>query len=62
METLGNQPSFRVDTSKNDLPIYKVGDTRPPTLIEVMLDPEFLTELKGGNGLLFRFLNIEKML
>ena len=62
VETLGNQPSFRVDTSKNDFPIYKVGDTRPPTLIEVMLDPEFLAELRGGNGLLFRFLNIEKML
>ena len=44
------------------MPVYKVGDTRPPTLIEVMLDPEFLVELRGGNELLFKFLDIEKLL
>ena len=44
VETLGNQPSFRVQGSDDggDIKMYKVGDTRPPTLVEVMLDPEFL--------------------
>jgi hypothetical protein len=50
-----------VDASSG-VPVYKVGDTRPPTLIEVMLDPEFLVELRGGNELLFKFLDIEKLL
>ena len=42
--------------------MYKVGDTRPPTLVEVMLDIEFLSELKAGNEALLQFLDIEKML
>lgn len=42
--------------------MFKVGDTRPPTLVEVMLDPEFLQELQGGNELLMEFLDVEKML
>ena len=52
VETLGNQPSFRIGGSannggSNEKPVYKVGDTRPPTLVEVMLDPEFLTEFRS---------------
>ena len=69
METLGNQQqSFRVAYSdmgvpvKTDKPIYKVGDTRPPTLEEVMLDSEFLDELVGGNESLQKFLTLDKML
>ena len=66
VETLGNQPSFRVGGSanheSNEKPIYKVGDTRPPTLVEVMLDPEFLTEFRSGNMVLFNFMNMERML
>lgn len=42
VETLGNEPDLRPR-------LYKVGDSRPPTLKEVLLDPEFLQELKGGN-------------
>ena len=61
LETLGNQLSFRIDAC-SEVSIYKVGDTRPPTLVEVMLDPEFLVEFRGGNECLFKFLDIEKML
>ena len=43
VETLGNHPSFRVsENSDGGVKVYKVGDTRPPTLVEVMLDSEFL--------------------
>ena len=42
--------------------VYKVGDTRPPTLVEVMLDPEFLAEFRRGNKVLFNFMDMEKML
>ena len=38
-----------------------MGDKRPPTLLEVMLDPEFLPELQHGNNLLYRFLNVHKI-
>ena len=41
---------------------YKVGDTRPPTVLEVMLDPDFLTELRSGNEELGKFLTNERML
>ena len=41
VETLGNHPSFRV-SEEGGVKMYKVGDTRPPTLVEVMLDSEFL--------------------
>lgn len=47
---------------KTDKPIYKVGDTRPPTLEEVMMDTEFLDELRGGNESLTQFLTLEKMM
>lgn len=46
----------------NDAPKYKVGDTRPPTLTEVMLDAEFLLELRDGNQTLLNFLDVDKML
>ena len=42
--------------------MYRVGDTRPPTLNEVMIDPDFLIELRNGNPLLLKFLDVEKML
>ena len=63
VETLGNQPSFRKSGSDDgDIKMYKIGDTRPPTLVEVMLDPEFLQEFRFGNQALFKFMNTEKML
>jgi len=58
IETLGNK---HPDES-SPVQLFKVGDTRPPTLVEVMLDPEFLQELHGGNVLLLEFLDVEKML
>lgn len=45
-----------------DAPLYKVGDTRPPTLTEVMLDSEFLLELRDGNQELLNFLDVDKMM
>ena len=42
--------------------IYKIGDTRPPTLKEVMLDPEFLSELRAENQVLLQYMSLEKML
>lgn len=70
VETLGNQPDHLIFNSlaargaepQERPPLYKVGDARPPTLNEVMLDPEFLQELKGGNQLLFEYLDVEKLL
>jgi len=54
VETLGNQPEAcfggqQANRMDERPPLYKVGDTRPPILTEVMLDSEFLQELKGGN-------------
>ena len=52
VETLGNHPSFRVSEGGSDsggVKMYKVGDTRLPTLVEVMLDSEFLQEFRFGN-------------
>lgn len=67
VETLGNQPSFQVSNSSGDLgqngnKQYKIGDTRPPTLVEVMLDTEFLQEFRFGNKVLFNYMDQEKML
>ena len=68
METLGNQPDSQMGgalsamSSSDNPPLYKVGDTRSPTLIEVMLDSEFLQELRGGNPELLGFLDAEKLL
>ena len=64
METLGNQPSVRGDdpSRRSVNTTYKVGDTRPPTLTEVMLNTEFLQELRDKNQLLLNFFDAEKML
>ena len=62
METLGNQPSLRAQNNTGSKPVYKVGETRPPTLVEVMLDPEFLSEFRGNNEDLHTFMDMEKML
>ena len=63
VETLGNHPSFRVsENSEGGVKVYKVGDTRLPTLVEVMLDSEFLQEFRFGNKALFDFMDADKML
>ena len=62
VETLGNQPSLRAHNNASSKPVYKVGETRPPTLVEVMLDPEFLSEFRGNNEDLHAFMDMEKML
>ena len=41
---------------------YKIGDVRPPTLEEVMLDSEYLDELKNSNELLIKYLTPQKLL
>ena len=41
--------------------IWKVGQTRPLTIEEVMLDEEFLKDYEQLNKTLFRYLTIDKM-
>ena len=41
--------------------VYKLGDKRPPTLNEVILDPEFIKELREGNVQILKFLDIQRL-
>jgi len=61
-ELVAAKPAEGVEEQKEPVKKkYKAGEMRPPTLQEVILDPEFLDELRGGNEALYKFLDYDKM-
>ena len=71
VETLGihdesnlenNVNGFATQNANQQNGRLKPGDVRPPTLAEVMLDQEYLDELRKGNQQLMAYLTIPKLL
>ena len=62
VETLGVHDESSFLNNPNPNRRYKIGDVRPPTLEEVMLDSEYFDELKKSNELLMNYLTPQKLL
>ena len=56
VETLGVHDESSYLDNPNPNRRYKIGDVRPPILEEVMLDSEYLDELKKNNQVLMKYL------
>ena len=56
VETLGVHDESSYLDNPNPNRRYKIGEVRPPILEEVMLDSEYLDELKKNNQVLMKYL------